>query len=77
MISGHENLTPDQVRDELMTMEQDGSAEAFSNLLGCVILLCNHIGDLQHDLKEATSKEVVSEDFTEKPIETICERKQA
>ena len=52
MISGHENITVEGLRNQmaLMSCRSGSEEEAIADLIGAVMILCNRIGDLQHRL---------------------------
>ena len=44
-----------EIRDDLMQMDTAAGAEATSNLVLAVVLLCDKIGDLNHEINQQKS----------------------
>ncbi len=51
-INDYGKYTPDELRHELMGMKQDGSPEAFTNLLCASVVLTQMVADLQNEISK-------------------------
>ena len=52
MFSGHESITVQELRDQIVRLPSKAGSEGqvIVDLIGAIMILCNRIGDLQHQL---------------------------